>query len=39
MKEYEEYYLLMKHLFLSFGEIKKMNSFEKEYLVNEIKKK
>jgi hypothetical protein len=39
MKELEEYYLLMRYLFVSLDEIKKMDNFEREYLVNELKKK
>ena len=39
MKELEEYYLLMRYLFVSLDEIKMMNDFEREMLVNELKKK
>lgn len=39
MKLLEEYYLLMHYLFLSLDEIKKMDNYEREYLVKEIKNK
>ena len=39
MKKYNDYYLLMKFLFLSLEDTKKLTVFESEYLVKTIKQK
>lgn len=37
--KYNNYYLLMKFLFLSLEDIKNLTVFEREYLINTIKEK
>ena len=39
MEKYEEYYLLIRYMNLSLNEINNMSEYERNYMVNQIKKK